>query len=77
MTVQELRKTKDYQDAVDKIKGYPNGFTFTLDYTKIPKAKANALKIILNDCINNKIIDSVSIGLSLGGEITDETFVRV
>ena len=32
MTVQELRETDDYKEAFDKIKGYPKGFKFTLDY---------------------------------------------
>lgn len=77
MTVQELRETDDYNEAFDKINGYPKGFKFTLDYTKIPKAKGNALKIITRDCINKKIIESVSIGLSLEGEQTEETFIRL
>lgn len=54
MTVQEFRETDGYKEAFDKIKGYPRGFKFTLDYTKIPKAKGNALKIITRDCIKEK-----------------------
>lgn len=30
MTEREMRKTKDYEDAVNKIKGYSKGFEFTL-----------------------------------------------
>ena len=77
MTVQEFRETDGYKEAFDKIKGYPRGFKFTLDYTKIPKAKGNALKIITRDCIKEKIIESVAIGLSLEGKQTEETFRRL
>ena len=77
MTVQEFRKTDDYKEALNKIKGYSKGFEFTLDYSKIPKKKGNALKIIMRDCIEEKIIESVSIGLSLEGEQTEETFRRL
>ena len=77
MTVPELRETDGYKKAFDKIKGYPKGFKFTLDYTKIPKAKGNALKIITRDCLKEKIIESVAIGLSLEGEQTEETFRRL
>ena len=37
----------------------------------------NAMDIITNDSINEKLIESVSIDLSLSGEITEETFVRL
>lgn len=77
MTAQEMRKTKDYEDAVNKIKGYSKGFEFTLDYSKIPKAKGNALKIITDDCIQAGIIESISIGLTLNGKPVDETFRRI
>ena len=77
MTVQEMRKTNDYKEAVNKIKGYSKGFEFTLDYSNIPKAKGNALKIITNDCIKAGIIESISIGLTLQGEPVDETFRRL
>ena len=29
MTVQKMRQTKDYKEAVEKIKGYSIGFEFT------------------------------------------------
>ena len=77
MTAQEMRKTKDYEDAVNKIKGYSKGFEFTLDYSKIPKEKKNALKILTDDCIQAGIIESISIGLTLHGEPVDETFRRL
>ena len=77
MTVAELRQHPEYKKAVAKIEGYRKGFRFTMNYANIPKAKANALKIILNDCEKSGIIESVSIGLSLEGNVTDETFVKI
>lgn len=77
MTVQELRKTKDYIEAINKVKNYPKGFMFNLNYSGIPKAKANALRIIMQDCINNGIVESVSIGISLTGEQIEETYKRL
>lgn len=77
MTAQEMRKTKDYEDAVNKIKGYSKGFTFTLDYSKIPKEKGNALKILTDDCIQLGIIESISIGLTINGKPVNETFRRI
>lgn len=77
MTIQELRQSKDYAEAMSKIKKYPKGFTFTLNYSQIPKGKTNALRIIMQDCIDDDIVESVSIGLALSGEQTDETFKRL
>lgn len=77
MTTQELRQTKDYKDAVDKIKKYHKNFKFTLNYSQIPKAKGNALRIITRDMIEEKILESISIGIDLQGNICDETFRRL
>ena len=77
MTIQELRQTKDYAEAMNKIKNYSKGFAFKLNYSKIPKGKANALRIIMQDCIKSGIVESVSIGLALSGEQTEETFKRL
>ncbi len=77
MTRQEIRETKDYKEVVNIIKGYSKGFEFTLDYSKIPKAKGNALRIITKDCIEAGIIESVSIDLTLQGEPVRETFRRL
>lgn len=49
MTVNELRNHKEYKICMDKIKSYKKGFEFTLNYSQIPTAKANALKIIATD----------------------------
>lgn len=77
MTREQLRTTTDYAEAMDKIRKYTKGFQFTLYYSKIPKAKANALKILMNDCIKCGLVESTSIGVSLQGDIADETFRRL
>lgn len=77
MTKQELRETKDYKEAVEKIKGYSIGFEFTLNYASIPKAKGNALKIITRDCIDAGILESIAIGIDLEGNFCDETYRRI
>ena len=77
MTKQELRETKDYKVAVDKIKRYPKDFTFTMNFSQIPKAKGNALKIILADMVKEKVLESISIGLTLDGKPIEETYKRL
>ena len=58
MTIQELRASNDYKQSVEKIKNYKKGYTFTIYYSCIPRAKANALEIILNDCCTAGLIQS-------------------
>lgn len=65
MTVNELRNHKEYKICMDKIKSYKKGFEFTLNYSQIPTAKANALKIIMQDAIEQGLLESIAIGLSL------------
>lgn len=77
MTREELRNTKDYKEAMAKIEAYHKGFRFTIDYTQIPRAKANGLRFILRDACKSGLLESVQIGLSLEGETTDETYVRL
>lgn len=77
MSKSEFRKSKEYEEVVEKIKNYPKGFTFTLNYAEIPHKKGNALKVVTQDCIENGILESISIGLSLDGKQTDETFRRL
>lgn len=73
----EFKESKEYKDAVEKIKSYPKRFKFTLPYYKMTKGQKNAMHIITDDCIKKKIIDSVSFGLDLTGNITEETFIRL
>lgn len=77
MTVQEMRETKDYKEAIERIKGYSIGFEFTLNYAAIPKAKGNALKIITRDCIEMGILESIRFGLDIQGNCVDETYRRI
>lgn len=73
----EFRESKEYRELIDKIKGYPIGFTFTLKYAEIPKKKGNALKIITSDCIEMGILESISIGLDVQGNFVEEQYKRV
>ena len=73
----EFRDSKEYREMIDKIKGYPIGFTFTLKYAEIPKKKGNALKVITSDCIELGILESISIGLDVQGNFVEEHFKRI
>lgn len=77
MTKAEFLKSKEYVELVDKIKSYPKGFTFSLKYEQIPKAKGNALRIVTEDCINQGILESISIGLNIHGEFVEEEYRRL
>lgn len=44
MTREELRNHEEYAICMNKIRSYKKGFEFTLNYSQIPTAKANALK---------------------------------
>jgi len=77
MTIPEFRETKDYEQAMKKVQSYPQGFKFTLNYSAIPIGKANALKILMEDCINYNLIESISIELALDGTQTAETFQKI
>lgn len=77
MKRKEFKESKEYEDAVKKINGYSKGFNFTIPYYKMTQGQKNAMHIITSDCVKGKIIDSVSFGLNLAGEITEETFVRL
>lgn len=77
MTKSEFRQSNEYREMMDKIKGYTKGFTFTLHYGEIPKAKGNALRIITEDSIKEGILESISFGLTLHGEPVDETYRRL
>ena len=77
MSQSEFRKSKEYQDMIDKIKGYPKGFKFTLKYGEIPMKKGNALKIITRDCIDMGILESISIGLDIQGNFVEEEYKRI
>lgn len=77
MTREELRLHPEYAAAMAKIKGYRHGFTFRMDYTEIPVAKGNALKIILRDAVKAGYLESVSMELDLDCNCTAETYRRI
>lgn len=77
MTRVELRREPGYIDAHKKIENYKNGFKFTIYYNEIPLPKRRAMIYLLDDCEKEGLIESISIGISLTGERTEETFVRV
>ena len=77
MTKEEFRKSKDYAESMQKIENYYKGFTFTLKYGEIPKAKANALKILTQDAIDRGILECISIGLSINGDVVEEKYRRL
>ena len=77
MTKEELRNHEEYRLCMNKIKAYKPGFEFTINFSSIPKAKANALKIILKDAIDVGLLKSIALGLSITGEFVDETFRRI
>lgn len=77
MSKSEFRKSKEYQEAIDKIKGYPKGFKFTLKYGEISIKKGNALKIVTSDCIKMGILESICIGLDIQGNFVEEEYKRI
>ena len=77
MTIQEFRKLEAYNNAIEKIKSYSKGFTFTIHYADIPKAKANDLRIVLNDCIKMGLLESIRIGLDIHGDFVEEEYKRL
>jgi len=77
MNRSELKNHPDYIDAKNKIINYTQNFEFTINYSEIPVAKANALKILLRDCCDEKILESISLGVALTGDIVEETFKRL
>ena len=77
MTVSELRKHKEYELCFEKIKSYPKGFTFTLEWTKIPRPQANALKIVMQDAADQGLLDTTQFFLALDGTETGRTYQKL
>lgn len=76
MTATELREHPEYKVAMDKIIAYRPGFTFRMDWTEIPVAKGNALKVILRDAIDEGYLESVSMEYDLDMNLTAESYKR-
>ena len=77
MTIQEVRNHKEYARCFEKIKSYPKGFTFTLEWQKIPKPQANALKIVMQDAYEQGLLDITEFILALDGTETGRTFKKL
>lgn len=77
MTVQELRNHKEYEICFEKIRSYPKGFTFTLNYSQIPRAKANALKIVMSDAVKQGLLEPTETLLAIDGTETGATFTKI
>ena len=77
MTVSELRKDKEYKLCFEKIKSYPKGFIFTLEWTKIPKPQANALKIVMQDATERGLLDVTEFLLALDGTETGRVYQKL
>lgn len=77
MTKAEFRQSKEYAECMEKIKNYPKGFEFTVYYGQIPKAKANALEVLTNDCIKAGILESIGIGLDIQGNFVEKEYRRL
>lgn len=75
---------RELDKCVDKIRNYPKGFEFTINYSVMPRAKYNAMKIVLDEAKQLGLIDSVAFGLSFESMLgetncyeNEETFRRV
>ena len=76
---------KEIEKALEKIKNYPTGFKFTINYASLPtKAKENGMRYVLVKAEELGYIKSVSISHSLtdlrgesGRFCTEETFLRL
>ena len=77
MTNDELRNHPEYKVCMDKITAYPVGFKFTMNWDRIPAAKANALKIILRDACQMGLIEQIATGVGLDLRVHDETYIRI
>ena len=77
MTVQEVRNHPEYAVCFEKIKSYPKGFEFTLYWSQIPRAKANALKIVMSDAVKQGYLEPIEFGLALDGTETSATYKKL
>lgn len=75
---------RELDKCVEKIRKFPKGTEFTINYSAMPKAKYNAMSIVLDEAKQLGLIDSVEIGLSfesMRGETNcyanEETFRRI
>lgn len=77
MTRQEFINSQEYADMITKVKGYSTGFEFNIPYYKMTSAQRNAMEIVVRDCVESGIIESVAVSLDLDGKVTEEKFKRI
>lgn len=77
MNHEELRQHPEYRKCVDIIKGYRKGFILTMNYSNIPVKKGNALKVVLRDCVKDGLLECVSMGLDIHGNLVEEVYKRL
>ena len=77
MTREAFRRSADYVEAFDKIRGYRRGFEFVLVYESLPQGKANALRWLIEDCIKQGYLECIREGLTLEGEVTEAAYKRL
>ena len=82
-TAEALRETEGYKKAVDKIKGYPKGFEFTISYHLMTAPQKRAMIVIVRDMMQEHVLESIAIGesfeslTSTEGIPHEETFRRI
>lgn len=77
MTVYELREHPEYKQAMQKITSYRKGFEFTMNWARIPRPRANALKVIMRDAIYAGLIEQIATELNLELEVVAERYKRI
>lgn len=77
MKKSEFLQSKEYNDMMGKIRSYSKGFIFTIPFYQMNKAQKNGMNIVLRNAIKEGLIESVSFGLSLEGDITEETYKKL
>lgn len=76
MTKEELRAHPEYFKCMEKIRGYRPGFRFRMNWTEIPTAKANALKIVLEDATKAGYIESISLIFNWDSDLAETIYKR-
>lgn len=77
MTAYELREHPEYKQAMQKITSYRKGFEFTINWARIPRPQANALKIIMRDAIDAGLLEPIATGFNLDLDETEATYRRL
>lgn len=77
MTRQEFINSQEYADMITKVKGYSIGFEFSIPYYKMTPAQKNAMEIVMCDCVESGLIESVAVSFDLDGKVTEEKFKRI